>query len=247
MKKIYVCIILVAVFMVGIIGCERQIKEKESTELGVDEMIFDLNKLSGYKVVDDKSLDELLTVEYGLNDLVNFFGEHHQKDDIHNERIALTYTQVEQRFPVEVIRSKEYSVYKVREGGYYYVFWQRGINMETGELVEELNVDFSTYVCNSMNSCMVELIQLGVSTASDVRKLDPYVDFNLVISHGVHSYSYLDEEHILEIEYELNDAWEVHSGVETWEYDDLIVKDIAIIQREESMSWFRAVSREDLP
>ena len=60
---------------------------------------------------------------------------------------------VNEHFPIEVLRSKNYTVYKVKEGGFYYVFWIQCYVYEREELsgksIErqvEPKVDFSVYL-----------------------------------------------------------------------------------------------------
>ena len=153
---------------------------------------------------------------------------------------ALCFEEVNERFPVEII-GKGYCRYKVKQGGYYYVFWAS--RYRSTEKMKEVNemVYFSAYIPSSRDVSMFESLEVGVSTAADVAAIDPSVQINVFLSHGIHTYSYLNKESLLEIEYEYI---KTGNGLE-----DLVVKEIVVVPRDikNAASVFCRLKNRDLP
>ena len=94
-------------------------------------------ELEGYKVDNDTPLDRLLTREYGLDEISEFFGiKTYKETDFYQPYILnseeYTMDMVNERFPIECLRGGEtytnmgegfYTVYKIKEGGYFYLVW----------------------------------------------------------------------------------------------------------------------------
>ena len=189
---------------------------------------------------DDVALEDALTKEYDLDELKNFFGEvHYNEEALRGEDVTiLSLSEVHSRYPVEVIRTGRYSVYKVKQGGYFYVFWTRLVNYPTGIEVEPL-VKFTTYIVSNNSVGLFRDIRVEGSTAEDVKNIDPHAEMIFSLSHAIYSYSYISDRRIMQIKY----------GVlgHLKDYDDLIVIEKKIIKRELSWFCYSKILSSDLP
>ena len=176
------------------------------------------------------ALEDVLTHSYDLSELTDFFEpdgvKANEAEGFHKGVPALTFDAVNQRFSAEIVRSGYYTVYKVSQGGYYYVFWGMKISSDGGESRSEPIVVFSAYLPASERAIPYEELTEGVSTAADVRELDPSFDLVFTMSRGLFSYSYLDEDTLLEVEYHIPDPME--------EYGQLVVKAVREVPRDQS-------------
>lgn len=190
---------------------------------------------------DDLPKEQLLTKQYDIDELLLFFEGSSQNLpwDEKNTR-TLTFAEVDRKFPVEVVRSSGYSVYKVLQGGYFYVFWVTPVvsvddNFGCGETL----VYFYAYLRPNVEQAQFELLMLQKSTACDVKKIDPSFQLSFIQSNGIYSYTYINSETILEVKYmnpnQLNG------------YDDLIIEKIEIIPREFAPSRYSSILSKDLP
>lgn len=199
-------------------------------------------QFTAYVIGETKALDELLTTEYRLAELRSFFENHHSNAaSLDPEYSSLSLADVDSCFPVEVFRSNGYTVYKVEEGGYYYVFWAMAFpynGADTDYSGGVPTVYFSAY-CPSHSAVDFSSIEAGVSKASDVLLLDPDMQLDLLSSRGRFSYSYINENSILQIEYQIANTLE--------QYSDLIVEEMTIIPRESAASAFSRITEADLP
>lgn len=195
-----------------------------------------------YVIGGTKALDELLTTEYSLAELRSYFENHNSNAaSLDPEYSSLSLEDVDSCFPVEVFRSKGYTVYKVEEGGYYYVFWVMAFpynGADTDYSSGIPTVYFSAY-CSSHRAVDFSSIEPGVSKASDVLLLDPDMQLDLLSSCGRFSYSYINEKSLLQIKYQVMNTPE--------QYSDLIVEEMTIIPRQSAASTFSRITEEDLP
>ncbi len=191
------------------------------------------------KILVCSGINNTFTQSYELLDLNAFFENKNANISIFQETFNNTYfNEVNCFFPIEVTRTEGYSVYAVTDGGYFYVFWsQKSISAQT--LNNDSYVYFSAYLNSRVDVSIFESIKPGKSSASDVMCVDPYMEVNLLLSSGIYSYSFLDKENILQIEYECNRA--------PCDLDDLIVKNITVIPRKNSPSKYSLILPEDLP
>ena len=197
----------------------------------------------GKHITDDsKDLDDCLTKEYDLQELEDFFYKHNynEKSHFNRELPSLTFEEVDSKFPVEVVRTFEYTVYKVRQGGYFYVFWYKGKLVDEPGTYSEPIVWFSSYLTSEKSPDLFKSLKPGVSTAQDVKKIDPAFEL-LFSTRTIDSYSYLNEDELLKIEYEAG-AIKLELG-----YDALIVKSISVIKRGSPVGMYNNMLSKDLP
>jgi len=229
--KIYGIVgVLCIVFI--ILSISKNNKEQEST----GEVFW------GDCIIDDSLI---LEEEYDINELYDLFGGRNAAERVvfkSHGLPTLGFDEVDQKFPVEVVRTAGYSVYRVKQGGYFYVFWSSLVM--NGSKVEktEPTVFFSAYLRSDKSIKSFDGIIPGKSTAEDVKKIDPSTEFNFLRASGIFSNSYLNSDTILEIEYE-----DPENGIN--DYADLIVKSKRSRPREGEVvpSAYCAILEKDLP
>ena len=176
-----------------------------------EEMDIEEEFVPGFFYNDSKPLTDILTRAYDLEELTDFFGQiPYQENSTYgnsNDEVDLTIKGVNEKFPIEALRRKWYSVYKVNEGGYFYVFWVKTFDpfpsMES-DYIDDAMVYFTAYVLTLKSEKDFDSIKEGISTAEDVARIDPAFELSFFLSSGIPSYSLLDNGSIVEIWYECN-------------------------------------------
>ena len=103
----------------------------------------------------------------------------------------------------------------------------------------DLFVYFTAYLPSTKDLSIFDSLKVGISTAEDVKMIDPSFELMFLRSSGIFSYSFLNDEDLLEIEYISED--------EVDGYDDLIVKEIKVISRKDAPSRYSSILSMDLP
>lgn len=233
MKK-YMCICLLIVNCVVVLlfaSCGNKKDESNMNNIFFNEYVMD----------DTKTMKSNLTKEYDLNELISFF-----KGSNANESIGfgstistLKFSEVNCRYPVEILRTGGYSVYRVSQGGYFYVFWIKPFATGTNQSNCEPSVYFSAYLSSDISPDLFDSLTAGISTAEDVQRIDPSFELSFLNSNGIFSYSYINDETILQIEYAYQEKIDG--------YDDLIVKEKMIVPRNSAPTRYSALLSSDLP
>lgn len=186
----------------------------------------------GEITADDNSNISAINNDYSIKELKDFFQPYHI-DQLANVKETLNINQANEQFPIELTRSKGYSIYKVSEGGVYYVFWIHSLVDGVPPILY-----FSAYSEDMKKETDFENIKIGNSTAKDVLIVDPNLEFNFMLSSGVYSYSFLKNDMILKIKYT-----QIGSALDK---KNLIVESIEIEKRENSESLFSEIYLMDL-
>lgn len=230
-KRIYICLIIVLCVLLLLPSCGNRRGERDRNNIFFDEYVMD----------DFKTLESNLTKEYDLSELRTFFTGSNANESIGfgTDTSVLMFSEVNRRYPIEILRTGGYTVYRVRQGGYFYVFWVNPFSTDSNQSNNEPSVYFSAYLSSSLSSDLFDPIVPGISTAKDVKKIDPSLELSFLSSSGIFSYSYLDDETILQIEY----AKQENIGG----YDDLIVKEKMVVSRDSVPSRYSAILSSDLP
>lgn len=233
MKKTRVsfAIILICVAALLFSSCESKKEEGDMSDMFFGE----------YVTNDTETLESGLTKEYDLNELRAFFKGSNANENIGfgTTASALVFGEVNDKYPVEILRTGGYSVYKVSQGGYFYVFWAKPVATAENPSNGEPSVYFSAYLPSDISPNSFDSLTPGSSTAEDVRKIDPSFELVFYFSNGIFSYSYINDETVLQIAYEQQ---ENING-----YDDLIVKEKKIVARTSAPTKYSAVLSSDLP
>jgi len=196
---------------------------------------------NGYKYDDEVTLQNGITVEYDIDDLTSFFVGRNSNEIIGfgMETSSLTFNEVNNRFPVQIIRSTKYTVYKVKQGGYFYVFWNVPYDMDKDEEFGEPIVFFSTYLSSEKSIYSFESLIPLVSSAKDVKKIDSSFELSFLMSNGIYSYSYLNDENLMRIKYKRQ------ANING--YEDLIVEEMTIIPRSDAPCRISLILKSDIP
>ena len=128
------------------------------------------------------ALDTALTQQHDLAKLDSYIQNRNAKDAHLGEFAGvLYYDELNAQFPIEIIRYGDsaenlpYTIYKVAQGGYYYVFWSWAYPQEdAGDLRNKLNasaskeymcVYFSAYIKEAKSEFAFSSLKIGTSTA----------------------------------------------------------------------------------
>lgn len=195
-----------------------------------------LNNIPINNIMDVKSIKNS---EYSLSQLNAYFGEYSLQElsvfDVENNKEELEMKKVNAKFPIQFLRNNKgcyYSVYKVKEGGYYYVFWSIRDD-------KSLFVSDTFHIDNLKEKSDFNSIEIGSSTYDDVYSIDPSSELILILSNGVYSYSLLVNGELLEIEY---------NYVDIKNRKDLIVQNINTVSKDSPIPTFlQYIFSEDLP
>lgn len=194
-----------------------------------------------FKADDSQPLENVLTRDYELSELRAYFEGSNVNENIgfgiSNQ--SLTFTEVNQHYPIEVIRTGGYSVYNVSQGGYFYVFWAQPLIMDESLQNDEPSVYFTAYILSSIKQEKFNSLKKESSTAQDVKKIDPFFELSFLISNGIYSYSFLDDNTVMEIEYTSKGEFD--------NYEDLIIKNMETIARSDAPSRFCSILSKDIP
>lgn len=225
---------------------------KQEATAGYEFSINYYLKTDGFEVDNNTPLCDLLTTEYELSDLYHFFGENICEGDriisLNNPEslpAPRTWNEVNHYFPIQCLRynsNVHYSIYKVKNGGYFYVFWN--VPILNPPYMQSF---YDTTTCTITTRTSIYIDQLptifsfrsivkGQSTAKDIEKIDPCMELDF-LSSSVKSYSRLQSGKILVVYYD-------YQVLET--KDDLIVKKIEIKSNSCIASCIAAIHTEDI-
>ena len=195
-------------------------------------------------------LADLLDESYTLSALEDFFQISIFKDsklfalDNIGRTSERSWDEVHSSFPIKCLRYNNnihYSVYKVTEGGYYYVFWnvplKKDMLIEPAEETNTIQVQATLYLNNLPSIQSFKALKKNRSTAEDVCSIDPFMEMNF-LSSLVSSYTRIDDNRIIEVRY---------TGTNLKGLNDLIVKNIYICYTNSSNAYSAAILPEDLP
>ena len=229
--KIFVILALVITHL--LVGCSSNISPQESTTLTSPTIYW------GNVIPNDISpLEESLTISYPLSDLRAYFSPHNIVSL--NAEGWLSYSEINLHFPIEITRSQGYSVYRVAEGGFYYVFWINTLDPDTFAQNEDPQMYYSTYIPSSEVKKDFSQIKERSSTLQDVVLLDPDYELQYHRSSGIYSFSYLSPEKILQVSYQT-----VSSGFP--KNEELIVSAKTIVDRNSAVCFLSSIMDSDLP
>lgn len=235
-KKCLVLLVILTVTYPFFNAC----KNKEFNDMNTAEEF-----VPGFIANDSKEITDILTKEYTLQELKSFFGEVSSNENLalgeNRSEKVLSITDVHQKFPIECLRRNGYSVYKVQEGGYYYVFWVKTSNPLPGTQTfqpDQATVYFTAYISSLKKASDFDLIREGKSTAEDVSRVDPAFELSFLMSNRTPSYSLLEDGTVMEICYIWNGNLKSRS--------DLIVYRKKIISKEQSASLLASILPKDL-
>ena len=172
--------------------------------------------------------------EYDILEIKEFFEGATTNDITIKPQKRLYVYNVDVKFPLEFLENG-YTAYKIKQGGFFFVEWSLSWNEEKQQARRK--VYCTTYIKENLSENAFDSIHPGISTAADVEDIDPYFIINCWMSSGVYSYSYLNKDWVMEIEYEI--GYQDHTN--------MIVKKIQKIPRESASCIFGVISDDFLP
>ncbi len=206
----------------------------------VDTVEFFLNK-----VENTRRLSDILTDEYAIEDLAEFFGRASENEEYSGSKsLDVRIAAANEKFPIECLRQTDsgslYSVYKVKEGGFYYVFWIIINDSEDYNKTVDWSVYFTAYLPTSIKLTQDDFNSIipNSSTAEDVAVIDPNFELCFYLSRAIVSSSLLEDGSVMEICYDLE---------KLGSRADLIVTSKEIVSRAVATSRLAAVYPYDLP
>ena len=215
-------------------GCtEKEESALENSELSITE------SLNEELMEDDK--DES---GYDLNELINFFEgpEGYIPYEFSGVEEIMRYEDVIKEYPVE-IDGPGYSRYEVKGGGYFYVFWTSKLLAVEEFNEKEVGVVFTSYLPSSKSIEDFANLEVRVSTAADVKAVDPAIEMIFVMSSGIASCSYLNEEEVLFINY----SYSTELKIGEMGYEDFVIERMSVIPRCYAPTVYSRLETEDLP
>lgn len=183
--------------------------QKLSRNGKIDSRILAFSPSEKYNALIDEalkfpSLTSLLTEQYSLSELEDFFLEKEKSSAAPCIQTKnWSRSEVANRFPIGADRPEGYTVFRVAEGGYYYVFWRDwdGYDLIFPDSAEEEPTVQTRLYLRKTSSEEFSSIKENVSTAADVEKIDPYGDFFLSSSGELSSTHFLDQNHVVNFDY----------------------------------------------
>ena len=219
---------------------QKSYEESDPTRLETIEKCEYMELFNGFIVDNNLQLSDLKLPEYPIEELQAFFGNLFSNESpfcSYDGYRTLTISEVDRRFPIRCLRYNEgyYTVYKVREGGFYYVFWSGTISTIDEPL--EPDVYFAAHLSSLPTVEDFNVLKEGVSSADNVSHIDPAIELNFMLSCGMFSYSLLHDLSVIEVEYKWN---------KLERRSDLIYIGKEIIKRENACSRYRTILLKDL-
>ena len=198
------------------------------------------------------TISERLADSYSLEELRECFGTipYCEARGYGNtpDNSKLSLEKVHGTFPIQYIRKNGYislyTVYRVAEGGCFYVFWSRyALPFSEIQTSDTLNVFayYTVYITELPALEDFSEIKPGISTAEDISMITNVIEITFNTSTGPRSYCLLEGGNTLEIQYENNNHYTSRQ--------DLIVKAISILPKEQAQagSHLANIQEEDLP
>lgn len=181
--KLIVILFCFLLFITMLVGCNNLHKKDEISTSSAIELTPEQKE---QKSKTDKEVaflksdietpkEKLISRGYSLNEFITFFEGYYENPHAFttsNGKI-LSIHDVHKKFPIECFRynynlGHRYVIYKINEGGFFYVFFQPSVS-------GELSISKVNYFSNT-NAVTIEDfndLHFGKSTALDVYKIDP--------------------------------------------------------------------------
>lgn len=168
------------------------------TETGEKEIV----KFAGYKVDNTNNIGEKIKNAYSIMDFEKYFGKYslgvyHAGFRERETEGSLKIKDIEKQFAVEIIRSSKkmhYTVYRIKEGGYYYIFWFNGTDNEI--------YAFDTFYISSSNYVSDISKYKKIQNIDELLALYPYTEIEIKADYGSDSYNIMSKSELVSIKYD---------------------------------------------
>lgn len=203
-------------------------------------------------IVDHNIVESLESVpqSYSVVDLQTYFEATSPWGNNDYKTEEYLYTTINEVFPGGILRECTsgrgyYTVYKVKEGGCFYVFWSI-LNATTSDLssntfnpTKAIGTQ-TAYVLDLKEKSAFDCLVKNESTAENVIEIDPATQFIFARSSAITSISLLNDGSVLMIEYDYNNS-------EPFLKSNIVVRKIVLLPKGEYQGGLAAVLPEDLP
>ena len=192
MKKVIIAVILIETLAIVFLGYKllNPIEKKDKS-----------NEIKNLVQEDNIEFEE-----YSIVDLENTFGKHSIRTglvldmlDYRKNYFIRDINYINSIFTIQLYKKRKpglsYSVYKVKEGGYYYIFY--GTDYDE----QELYITEKYYMNKFKTEKDFESIKEG-NTIYDVLEIEPQIIFGNHYGSGPKSFNILDDDKVLMISYE---------------------------------------------
>lgn len=203
MKKIILIIIISII--ATIILVLNHIERKDN----VNEFIDILKNKYDMNINNSKNIESIKN-KYSLEDLRNFFGVFSQQEIVFlniNAQTNYTIKEVNKAFPIEIIRNNNdslYSIYKVTEGGLYFVFYS--ISYPQNDIDDKKITVSNTIYINSLKKLDdFKEITIDKSDYSDILNISSATELILILSSNISSYTLLENGKLLKVTYKFDE------------------------------------------
>ncbi len=259
MRKLF-CFFLI--FPLLMCGCNKNTPTQENTAVNTTAEIVSVPIEEDVAALYcEGPLEDFLTESYSIQELYAYFGPYTTVAE--NDWAGIPYQElydyenVITAFPGGCLRRYAttnhlgeyymvYSVFKVQEGGYFYVFWGShltGYDKGMGQKwLNSLSASDMLYVDRLKTLDDFSPLEIGVSTGEDVGQLDPAAQFQFGMGRGIASWHLLDDGSILEIMYAANDDFYANRSRKR-----IYVESMEIVPLEHSGSLLARCNPADLP
>lgn len=258
-------IIPLLLLTLGICGCVSTYTEATSVTRTSEMTVVSKEKDIGFLqfgdilINNDSDLSTCFTTDYCLAELQDWFPKYNREETyvLHPDLLLTprpTFEEVNEHFPVECLRSNPmapmvyYSVYRVKEGGYYYVFWGNIPNPYAHDdytppsVVTGADVFYSVYIRERHKLEDFSTITIGKSTAADVAEIDPSLELRFARNAGPYSCSLLEDGRALLFYYPWYKSWG-----EWTSRQDMVVSDRELANPLNTSFYLAGILEKDLP
>ena len=256
MKK-NICLVVLSLFLCSCSTSNYTAPEENSTDISTD-MEVTLTDQSSVE-----TLEDLLTESYSITQLYAYFGpycttaENDWSGAIDNKDVY-EYANITKAFPHGCLRSyrmpardysRNYLVYKVAEGGYFYVDF--GESSESNPFLSDIpevkkrSASLLLYVPEkpALTEKDFDKLESGVSTAEDVAKMDPSAEFCHSMNWRAVSWHMLRDGSIVEVMYSRTDEY-----YESHLRSELYVESVEVLSSlKNEFSFLGSINPDDLP
>lgn len=203
MKKIILIISIIIIATIMLILTQIEKKDNVNGFIDILKNKYDMN------INNSKNIESIKN-KYSLEDLRNFFGVFSQQEIVFlniNAQTNYTIKEVNKAFPIEIIRNNNdslYSIYKVAEGGLYFVFYS--ISYPQNDIDDKKITVSNTLYINSLKKLDdFKEITIDKSDYSDILNISSATELILILSSNISSYTLLENGNLLKVTYKFDE------------------------------------------
>lgn len=232
-------IVTIFVFILTIVltGCEPKMFDKDQEKIEVEQILKNKYDLLLSEEINIKTIKR----EYDLDTLKKYFGEVSAMESSLFENLdykSKNIKEVDEQFPIEILRYNNsclYSVYKVIDGGYYYVFYS--ISYKEDDINQkDIMVTDTFYITTPRTIEEFSSLIPNQSTYNDLIKISNTTELITIKSNELVSYTLIDDKVILKTTYNNESIDNIN---------ELVITKLEYVEKGET--YLSCILKEDLP